>query len=70
MLPIIDSSRYLTGARILLIDDSESFQSITTEMLNNVGVASVTVASTLTAGMHLMHTIGVMYLILLHLILY
>lgn len=55
MLPIIDSSRYLTGARILLIDDSESFQSITTEMLNNVGVASVTVASTLTAGMHLMH---------------
>jgi CheY-like chemotaxis protein len=55
MLPINDVSHYLTGTRILLIDDSESFQRLTSEMLKKAGVAFVIVASTLAEGMHLMH---------------
>jgi len=55
MLPIRDVSHYLTGARILLIDDSEPFQRLTTEMLKKSRVADVSVASTLAEGMRLMH---------------
>lgn len=57
MLPINDDLYYLKGARILLIDDSKSFQSLTAAMLNKAGVASVTVADTLAEGMHLMNYI-------------
>lgn len=55
MLPIHGFTLYLKGARILLIDDSEPFQRLTTEMLKKSGVASVTAASTLTDGMRFMH---------------
>jgi len=55
MLPINDVSQYLTGSRILLIDDSAPFARLTSIMLNKCGVACVVVASTLADGMHLMH---------------
>ena len=47
-----DVKQYLVGTHILLIDDSEPFQKLTTAMLQNLGVESVTVASTLAAGMN------------------
>jgi len=55
MLPMQDFSKYLKGARILLIDDSEPFQHLTSEMLKKSGVASVDIASTLSEGIQLMN---------------
>ena len=47
-----DVKQYLAGTHILLIDDSEPFQKLTTAMLQKLGVESVTVASTLAEGMN------------------
>ena len=55
MLPIQDISKYLSDARILLIDDSSTFQRLTVALLRKIGVASVTIASSLEQGMLLMH---------------
>jgi CheY-like chemotaxis protein len=53
-----DVSRYLKGARILLIDDSMPFQRLMSEVLGNCGVASVVTASTLNEGLHYMRYQG------------
>ncbi len=55
MLPINDISYYLKNARVLLIDDSEPFQRLTSAILKKAGVASVTSVATLAEGMHEMN---------------
>jgi CheY-like chemotaxis protein len=55
MFSINDVTPYLNDARILLIDDSEPFRRLTSLMLENSGVATVTLASSLSEGMHKMH---------------
>ncbi|MCP4187426.1 MAG: response regulator [Gammaproteobacteria bacterium] len=55
MLPIEKMSKALVGSRVLLIDDSESFQRLTAAMLDKLGVGSVTLASSLAEGMHEMN---------------
>ena len=55
MMPMNEVSQYLAGTRILLIDDSEPFQHLTSQMLRKSGVHNVVVASTLAEGMRLMN---------------
>ncbi|MCP4490755.1 MAG: response regulator [Gammaproteobacteria bacterium] len=55
MLPIERMSDALIGNHVLLIDDSESFQRLTAAMLDKLGVASVTVVSSLAEGMREMN---------------
>jgi len=50
-----DATKYLAGKHILLIDDSEPFQKLTTAMLKKMGVESISVASTLAEGMNQLH---------------
>ena len=58
MLPMKKMSDALAGGRILIIDDSLSFQRLTEALLNSFGVASVTLAQSLTEGMHKMNFLG------------
>jgi CheY-like chemotaxis protein len=58
MLPMKKMSDALVGSRILVIDDSLSFQRLTEVVLNSFGVASVTLARNLTEGMHKMNFLG------------
>jgi len=51
MLLVDDVKKYFAGTRILLIDDSEPFQKLTTLMLEKLGVETVIIASTLAEGM-------------------
>ncbi len=55
MLPIDQMSEALIGSHILLIDDSQSFRRLTVAILHKIGVASVTVASSLAEGMQEMN---------------
>lgn len=54
MLPIEKMSEAMVGCRVLLIDDSKSFQRLTTAMLKKFGVATVTITSSLAEGMCLL----------------
>lgn len=58
MLPIKKVSETLVGSRILLIDDSVSFQRLTEALLNSFGVGSVIMARSLAEGMHKMNYLG------------
>jgi sigma-B regulation protein RsbU (phosphoserine phosphatase) len=58
MLSMKKVSDALVGSRILLIDDTVSFQRLTEVLLNSFGVASVTMASSLAEGMHKMNYLG------------
>ena len=58
MLTMKKVSDALVGCRVLLIDDTESFRRLTEVLLNSFGVASVTMASSLTEGMHRMNYLG------------
>ena len=58
MLLMKKVSDALVGSRILLIDDSVSFQQLTEALLNSFGVASVTMAGSLAEGMHKMNYLG------------
>ena len=58
MLSTNKMSDALVGSRILLVDDSASFQRLTEALLNSFGVASVTKARSLVEGMHKMNYLG------------
>ena len=58
MLQMKEVSGALVGSRILLIDDSVTFQGLTKALLNTFGVASVTLARSLAEGMHKMNYLG------------
>jgi CheY-like chemotaxis protein len=58
MLLMKKVSDALIGSRILLVDDSVSFQLLTGVLLNSFGVASVSIASSLTEGMYKMNYLG------------
>ena len=58
MLPMKKMASHLSGCRILLIDDQQSFQQITVSMLNSFGVAPVITADSLIEGMHKMNYLG------------
>ncbi|OUS32136.1 hypothetical protein A9Q99_01655 [Gammaproteobacteria bacterium 45_16_T64] len=51
MIETDTAASYLEYAKVLLIDDSEPFQMLTSEMLKKFGVSSVSFASTLVDGL-------------------
>lgn len=51
MIEADNTEHYLEYAKVLVIDDSEPFQVLTSEMLKKFGVSSVSFASTLVDGL-------------------